>query len=402
MNKIYYFLCLILLSIFSVVFYLHIYNKQIRNKLLNILKLNSKNYLKNFVNMATKNKFKIKNIIDLIRIKFEVIQKEKINIEKNNFILNKAFNFVDEGILIVNYNYKIIFINNEMKNLFNITNVKDVLFKYIKDTCLNWLINFKDINSFEVPEKYCSINLLVNVLIDSNFKIYKFKNISEYKKLDSMSKEFISNITHELKTPLTSIIGFSETLKEVEEEENRQIFYEIINKEAVRLNNLISDILIFSEIETNNDINKQKINIINILERIKQLLIPQTNKVKFNITISGNKIFILNCEKYLYQIFLNIIDNSIKHSMGNNLNIKCSEDSKFVYISFEDDGIGIPEFEIQNIFNRFYRGSNSKSKSRGTGLGLCIVLSSIKKINGSIQVFNNKHKGVTFKITIPK
>ncbi len=83
--------------------------------------------------------------------------------------------------------------------------------------------------------------------INNNFTVYTFKNITEQKKIDNMSAEFISNITHELKTPLTSIIGFADTLKEVEDENDRQIFYDIISKEAIRLNNLISDILIFQK-----------------------------------------------------------------------------------------------------------------------------------------------------------
>src|SRR5699024_5718722 len=136
---------------------------------------------------------------------------------------------------------------------------------------------------------------------------YKFKNVSEYKKLDYMSKEFVSNITHELKTPLTSIIGFSETLKNVEDENDRQMFYDIINREAIRLNNLISDILIFSEIETQNDLSKQKIDITSLLYSIKQLLYPQIHETNFKIKISDDKVVILNCEKYIRQIFINIM-----------------------------------------------------------------------------------------------
>ncbi|EIA25564.1 Sensor protein, partial [Candidatus Arthromitus sp. SFB-4] len=122
-------------------------------------------------------------------------------------------------------------------------------------------------------------------------------------------QNFISNITHELKTPLTSIIGFADTLKEVEDENDRQIFYDIISKEAIRLNNLISDILIFSEIQTQNDITKQKIDIMQLLYSVKQLLTPQISN-NININIIGDRIKILSCEKYIMQIFLNIIDNS--------------------------------------------------------------------------------------------
>ena len=403
MDRIYYIILYLIVFLFFVVLIKgYTYNKNLKKNLLNILRLNTKNYLKNFVNMANKKNFKTKNIIDLIKINFDSLKKEKHNFEKTKAMLDSAFDFIDEGILITNKANKILYINKQTANLFKITNINEVISNKIINTNLKWLIEFNGELNFIVPEKYTSFYICGSVSYEKDFIIYKFTNMTEYKKLDYMSKEFISYITHELKTPLTSIIGFSETLKEVEEEDNRQIFYDIINKEAIRLNNLISDVLIFSEIEDNNDITKQKIHIKIILEEIKKLFIPQTSKKNFKINIFSNKIVILNCEKYLYQIFINIIDNSIKHSLGTTLNIKCYEDNDYVYVEFIDDGVGIPEMEVNNIFNRFYKVSNSKSKSKGTGLGLAIVLSLIKKINGNIEVFNNNLKGVTFKVCIPK
>ena len=110
------------------------------------------------------------------------------------------------------------------------------------------MLEFSNDTIFEIPEEYSFINISCYIKkINNNFTVYTFKNITEQKKIDNMSAEFISNITHELKTPLTSIIGFADTLKEVEDENDRQIFYDIISKEAIRLNNLISDILIFQK-----------------------------------------------------------------------------------------------------------------------------------------------------------
>ncbi len=387
--------------IFLICFYS--YSKKVKNILIGIIKINSQNYLESFVNTANKKDFRLKNIIDLLKIKINKIHRKNNLINEENYILKNLIDVFDEGILIIDNKNTISYLNDETLKLFNLQSKREFLNKNINDTSLYWILKFYKPENFEVPSKYTNINILCSVLnITDEYKIYKFKNISEYKKLDQMSKEFVSNITHELKTPLTSIIGFSETLKSVEEEEDRQMFYDIINREAIRLNNLISDILIFSEIETQNDINKQKIDITKLLFSIKQLLIPQIDKTKFKIILPENSVVILGCEKYLRQIFINIIDNSIKHSFGTTLKIICYEDNENVFIEFSDDGIGIPENEIEDIFGRFYKVLNSKTKSRGTGLGLSIVESSIKKLNGSIEVFNNEICGATFVIKVPK
>lgn len=393
------FLCIIILFIS---YYSYIYHKNIKNKILSILRINSKNYLKDFVCMANKKSFKIQNMIDLLKIKFEKIYDEYLKINNNNVTFKNILDEIDVGILVLDNHNKIYYLNDEFGSLFNISNLENLINSSVMDSTFNWILEFKS-KKFEINNEDVSENILCTVSkLKNGFKVYKFKNISEYKKLDYMSQEFISNITHELKTPLTSIIGFSETLKEVEKEEDRQMFYSIINKEAIRLNNLISDVLIFSEIETQNDMSKQKIELLSFLNGLKQLLSPQLIKNNFKIEIYGNKIVILNCEKYLREVFTNIMDNSIKHSFGSCLKVNCQEDLNNVIITFSDDGIGIPEDEIKAIFGRFYKVTNSKTKSRGTGLGLAIVESSIQKLNAKIDVINNSDKGVTFKITIPK
>lgn len=392
-----------LISSFTFGLVIYFCSKSLKNDLINLLKINSKNYLKNFVNMANKNYFKFKNIVNLINVKFEKAYGDINHLSNENYIFKKIIDIVDDGILILNNNNEIFHVNKEFISLFNLSSSKNLYNKQLNNSDFKWLLKFENLKLFEIPSEYSKANILCHVEnLSEGFKIYKFKNISEYKKMDYMSREFVSNITHELKTPLTSIIGFSETLKTVEYEEDRQVFYDIINREAIRLNNLISDVLIFSEIESQNDISKQKIDISELLYSIKQLLEPQLRQMNFKIEIPDSKIVILNCEKYLHQIFINIMDNSIKHSFGTILKVKFTEDSKNVYINFSDDGIGIPKGDIKNIFDRFYKVSNSKSKGRGTGLGLSIVKSCVEKMKADIIVFNNDDKGLTFKLIIPK
>ncbi len=353
--------------------------------------------------MANKENFNKRNMISLIKLKIDNIYSDYQKANKDVYILEKAIDILEYGILIISKDNFIYYINDQVGKLFNIPRVKQLHDKNIEDTQLNWILRFESGEVFEIPYEYTSTSISCYIEnLDDDLRIYTFKNITDQKKLDTMSTEFISNITHELKTPLTSIMGFAETLKTVEDEEDRQVFYDIISKEAIRLNNLISDILVFSEIETNNDVNKQKIDIVATLHSIKQLLIPQLKSQEFNIHILGDKVSILGSESYIRQIFLNVIDNSIKHSLGKNLYINCTQDEKNLYVEFKDDGIGIPEGEIENIFDRFYKVSSSTTKSKGTGLGLSIVIRSVEKVNGKLEVFNNTDKGVTFRIVIPK
>lgn len=395
-------ICLLILILSMCVYFLK-FNNRIKRNLLNILTINSNDYLESLVNMANKKSFRLDNILDLIKFKFNKIYKKYNKVWEDNYVLEKTIDVLEYGVLILDNKNRIYYVNDELGKLFNILDLKEIHNKLLEKTHLNWLLKFKNDTVFEIPEEYSVVNISCYIKkINNNFTIYTFKNITEHKRIDNMSTEFISNITHELKTPLTSIIGFADTLKNVEDENDRQMFYDIISKEAIRLNNLISDILIFSEIQTQSDITKQRVDIIQLLYSIKQLLIPQISNSNININITGNRIKILSCEKYIMQIFLNIIDNSIKHSFGENIDIICKEDSKNVCVEFSDDGIGIPENEIENIFERFYKIPTSKTKFRGTGLGLSIVYSAVKKISGNLEVFNNKDKGVTFKLNIPK
>ncbi|BAK56590.1 phosphate regulon sensor protein [Candidatus Arthromitus sp. SFB-mouse-Japan] len=392
----------LLILILSMSIWVLKFNNRIKRNLLNILTINSNDYLESLVNMANKKSFRLENILDLIKLKFNKVYKKYDKLCEDNYVLERTIDILEYGVLILDSKNRIYYVNDELGKLFNILSLKEIHNKLLKETNLRWLLEFSNDTIFEIPEEYSFINISCYIKkINNNFTVYTFKNITEQKKIDNMSAEFISNITHELKTPLTSIIGFADTLKEVEDENDRQIFYDIISKEAIRLNNLISDILIFSEIQTQNDITKQKIDIMQLLYSVKQLLTPQISN-NININIIGDRIKILSCEKYIMQIFLNIIDNSIKHSFGENIDIICKEDSKNVCIKFSDDGIGIPKNEIENIFKRFYKIPTSKTKFRGTGLGLSIVYGAVKKISGNLEVFNNEDKGVTFKVNIPK
>lgn len=238
-----------------------------------------------------------------------------------------------------------------------------------------------------------------------------FHDITELKKLEKMRKDFVANVSHELKTPITSIKGFSETLLDgaSNDEEVLETFLTIILKESERLQSLLQDLLDLSKIEeTTFALNRQDFNIVNLLDEITTLLTSRSKEkainLQFDKTNLSNEIVINADFDRIKQLFINVINNAITYSPENGqvtIKLEAMEDVVNVYIT--DTGIGIAEREIPRIFERFYRVDKARSRdSGGTGLGLAIVKHIVEAHNGQINVKSVLGKGTTFIITLPK
>ncbi|PZX06978.1 PAS/PAC sensor signal transduction histidine kinase [Psychrobacillus insolitus] len=232
-------------------------------------------------------------------------------------------------------------------------------------------------------------------------------DITELKKLEQVRKDFVANVSHELKTPVTSIKGFSETLLfgAYKKEETLLSFLEIIHKESNRLQALIIDLLDLSKVEqTGYEISKQKVYFSEIINSSIELTIHLADKK--NITIETNideQVVILGETNRLKQIIVNLIANAINYSLENTM-IKLSvyQNKKYGIFEIEDQGIGISKVEITRIFERFYRVDRARSRnSGGTGLGLAIVKHLVEAHQGYIEVHSEEGKGTIFKVYIP-
>ena len=228
--------------------------------------------------------------------------------------------------------------------------------------------------------------------------------MEENKKTEQIRKDFVANVTHELKTPLTSISGFVETLQDgaAENPEVRAKFLDIIAIEAARLKRLIEDILIISDIE-----NKREANTdcdINVRETIEQILasmepIIEAKKVKV-VAYYSYEIYLGGNVDRFKQLMVNLIENAVKYSYdGGTVTITAERKEGRVYISVKDEGIGIPEDNLSRIFERFYRVDKSRSqKVGGTGLGLAIVKHIAALFEAEIKVESQLGKGSTFTV----
>ncbi len=233
-------------------------------------------------------------------------------------------------------------------------------------------------------------------------------DVTDMRKLEFMRKDFVANVSHELKTPLTSIRGFVETLKNgaVDNVAVRDKFLDIIDMETGRLSVLIEDLLVLSDIEKrSNMIEKSQIDICKATEDVVHML--QEIGKKKNVTISfecGNiQAELFGNSGWFKQMLINLIDNGIKYTPDDgNVWVKLKQDGDDLVISIEDNGIGIPEEHIDRLFERFYRVDKARSRNvGGTGLGLAIVKHVVLSFGGQIDVKSEYGKGTEFVVRIP-
>lgn len=232
-----------------------------------------------------------------------------------------------------------------------------------------------------------------------------FEDVTQIRKLEHMRSEFVSNVSHEFKTPLTSIRGFVDTLKNgaIHDEKFALKFLDIIDIETERLYNLIQDILLLSEIENNNDYNVKENNVKEIVGEVITLLNP---KVKKNVGLKYEadayiKPYTCNADR-IKQLMINLVDNAIKYTENGIILVTCSSDGNFLYLSVQDTGKGIEKECLDRIFERFYRVDKSRSsKTGGTGLGLSIVKHIVEMYNGDIEVESEVLVGTKFSVKLP-
>ncbi|WHZ01980.1 ATP-binding protein [Neobacillus sp. YX16] len=236
-----------------------------------------------------------------------------------------------------------------------------------------------------------------------------FHDITEIKKLEQMRKDFVANVSHELKTPVTSIKGFSETLMDgaMNNRDTLEAFLSIINKESNRMQSLIQDLLDFSKIEQQ----EFKLNIqdFDLYELIKEVIMMLNKKakskdVRLEHEFNREELYIQGDHDRLKQVFINIITNAILYTPPNGyVKVSLYDYEKTVKVHIKDTGVGIKQEEIPRIFERFYRVDRARSRdSGGTGLGLAIVKHLVEAHHGNISVKSAPGEGSEFIIELHK
>ncbi len=235
-----------------------------------------------------------------------------------------------------------------------------------------------------------------------------FHDITELKKLEQMRKDFLANVSHELKTPITSIKGFSETLLDgaMDNKKFCEHFLRIILKESERMQGLIEDLLDLSKIEQQGfRLNMGTVDMKGILEDIHMVLDNKAGEKEISLQVNVLKrVSVIGDPSRLKQIFINLINNAIVYTpAGGVVSVELLEDKYNAYIKVSDTGIGISKEEIPRIFERFYRVDKARSRNTGgTGLGLSIVKHLVEAHQGTITVDSEVGEGTTFTVVLPK
>lgn len=229
----------------------------------------------------------------------------------------------------------------------------------------------------------------------------------ESKNAELIRKEFVANVSHELKTPLTSISGFIETLQQgaAENPEIRTKFIDIIAIETSRLKRLIEDLLVLSDIENKKETSNNTFDVkVEIEQTVKALELIADKKDVALITELADDTELTGSPDRFSQMMMNLVENAIKYSdEGGRVWIRSQKTDESIHISVEDEGIGIAEEHLDRLFERFYRVDKSRStKVGGTGLGLSIVKHIAVLFDAELKVESEIGKGTTFHVTFKR
>lgn len=235
------------------------------------------------------------------------------------------------------------------------------------------------------------------------------QDITERQKLENMQMDFVANVSHELKTPLTTIKSYTETLisGEVEDKDLAKTFLGIIDTEADRMNRLVKDLLQLSRLDYQQEKwYKKESNLISLLKSVvtKVELTARSKNLHLNYIFDENKRLMVVIDKdRIEQVILNVLSNAIKYTQdGGRIDIDAFNVDKNAYIIIADNGIGIPEKEISRVFERFFRVDKARSRAMGgTGLGLAISKQIVEEHNGSIEIESKEGKGAKVTISLP-
>jgi len=322
-----------------------------------------------------------------------------------------------DGILAFNLEGEITHKNLAATRLLNLndedTDFKKIFSKLDVDINLEKIIYLEDWTSTDkrinIDDKF--INLLFVTYKDINQRpagvIAVIQDITEHVKLDNMRKEFVADVSHELKTPITSIMGYADTLLEGEYDKDTQNrFLNVIAEEARRMAKLVTDLLTLSRFD-NNQVLQEKVKfdlgalVKQCQEKVQIEIDKKKHKVECFVTADVPKVYA--DKEGIERVVLNILTNSIKYTPdGGNIKIYVGFVYNDAYIKVIDNGLGIPEEDLNRIFERFYRVDKARTRQMGgTGLGLSIAKEILDRNNGTIDIKSEKGKGTEVVIRIP-
>jgi two-component system sensor histidine kinase VicK len=359
----------------------------------------------------------IKDFTNAYMDMFQIIQKNSFDLTGQQSKTEIILEHMADGVVAFNVSRQVIHINKSAMRLLALSSTDDTFEKIVKRLKINldfdkvmYLPNYKTIEA-KTTVGGNSLNIVFVPFFSDNLTpmgvIMMVRNITENVKLDNLRKEFVSNVSHELKTPLTSIKGYSETIMngDLTYEEIKR-FSKVINQEANRMGRLVSDLLQLSRFDY------KKVSWKKMMFSLDELALGVCEKMRFQAEQKKHKLecIVSNKSAQVYadrdaieRVIINIVSNSIKYTPdGGLITVYVGSVNSNAYFKVVDNGIGIPAKDLDRIFERFYRVDKARSrKAGGTGLGLSIVKEMIEGNNGTIDIRSEVNKGTEVIVTLP-
>lgn len=344
----------------------------------------------------------------------EMTRKIEVNLRKKNeraAQLNTILESIDCGVLAVDNDNTVILINRYAMEELEVTGQQVLgknVFLSVRSSALNEFLEAgRKQECITVGERI--FQLLANPILNGETRMGTaiiIQDITDSKRFEQYRSEFVSNVAHELKTPLTSIGGFVETLKSgaIEDRAAAQRFLDIIQQETERLNSLIRDILSISHLES---LKEDEALIFDAGEPVRdvfELVRQKAEEKQITLALNQEKGVRVFADPFkIKQLLLNLITNAIVYNEpGGSVTVGLTESGGSVVYKVSDTGIGIPNEHLERIFERFYRVDRGRSRNLGgTGLGLSIVKHIVQFYQGDISVTSELGKGTEFTVRLP-
>ncbi len=341
-------------------------------------------------------------------------------LKQRNSELEAILNSMINGIIAVDQNKNIILIN---KFCFEILDLpqnyvveNESMYKIIRNEEIAQMVEVSmnegvpQMKELKYVHSEKTLRIYVNPIFTSSREIIGsivvIQDVTQIRKLEQVRSDFVSNVSHELKTPLTSIRGFVDTLKNgaIHKPDTAMRFLDIIDIESDRLYRLINDILLLSEIESmDREPEQTQVELKSVTEEVIDFLELKAHDKGLKLSaVYESELFIKANRDRIKQMLINLIDNGIKYTEKGEVKVDIHTQGSWVMIRVTDTGIGFSEDHKERLFERFYRVDKGRSRNQGgTGLGLSIVKHIVLLYKGKISVESVPGKGTTFEILLP-
>ncbi|MBR4292915.1 MAG: HAMP domain-containing protein [Clostridia bacterium] len=352
---------------------------------------------------------------DVLRTTMDEVKGEKAKLET-------VFSYLKDAVIAFKDNGEVLDINKTARKLFGKTikegfNVHQMFRIMNAEYASSYIANInRDSNyvlrDIEYGGKILDINLGYLRYIENNTPhigcIVVMHDISERYELDKSQREFVANVSHELKTPLTGIHGAAESMLIAPDmpEDMRNSFLNITIEESERMLNIINDLLVLSRFDNNKiNWNVSRFDMAHTLRHVCEVMrtVAMSHGHAINLTLDGDDYMMKGDKERLEQVIINIVSNSVKYTPENGrIDVKAFNDGECIKITVRDNGVGIPQGDLDRLFERFYRVEKSRTTEQGgTGLGLAIAKEIVDAHGGDISIKSRVGQGTMVIISLP-